>query len=239
MFVFLQNILFSQTYTVLYEKTQKPDLGGQLDQIKDIALRRQLESRLIITSFELQHKDGTSNFFAAKEQSGNTNNKNDALDLERNHSNINVIKVGGNSSNSAISYKDISKRVYLQSANLMGKDFLIKDTLSSYDWELSNETRIIGDYVCKKAISLHDDQEITAWYAPSIPINDGPDEYYGLPGLIIELSVGNTVFNALSIKETPGISIKKPSGGKEITRKEYEKMRNERMEALRQQYSNN
>lgn len=238
MFVFVQNILFSQAYTVLYEKTQKPDLDGQLDQIKDIALRRQLESRIIITPFELQHKDGTSNFSDVKEESGNKNNTDDPLKLENNHTNINVIKVGDNSS-SAISYKDISNKIYLKSANLMGKDFLIKDTLSFYDWQLSNETRIIGDYVCKKAISLHDNQEITAWYAPSIPINDGPDEYYGLPGLIMELSIGNTVFNALSIKETPDISIKKPSGGKEITKKEYEKMRNERMEALRQQYSNN
>jgi predicted GIY-YIG superfamily endonuclease len=34
---------------------------------------------------------------------------------------------------------------------------------------------------------------ITAWYTPEIPINQGPENYWGLPGLILEVTDGKTV----------------------------------------------
>ena len=33
---------------------------------------------------------------------------------------------------------------------------------------------------------------VTAWYTPQIPVNQGPGEYWGLPGLILEVSSGRT-----------------------------------------------
>ena len=30
--------------------------------------------------------------------------------------------------------------------------------------------------------------EVTAWYTPEIPINQGPADYWGLPGLILEVN---------------------------------------------------
>ena len=33
--------------------------------------------------------------------------------------------------------------------------------------------------------------EVVAWYSPMIPVSQGPTEYWGLPGLILELSAGN------------------------------------------------
>ncbi|HQK40313.1 MAG TPA: GLPGLI family protein, partial [Flavobacterium alvei] len=34
---------------------------------------------------------------------------------------------------------------------------------------------------------------VTAWYTPEIPVNQGPDSYWGLPGLILEINDGKTV----------------------------------------------
>ena len=33
---------------------------------------------------------------------------------------------------------------------------------------------------------------ITAWYSPEIPVSQGPENYWGLPGLILEVNDGKT-----------------------------------------------
>ncbi len=236
-FIVAQNFLFAQTYTVTYEKEQKPNLKGQLSQIKDPVLRKQLESRVIVTSYQLLHKDGVSNFSVKQENEDKAADETLALESAQTKANVNVVKVGAESGSSTI-YKDLANKVFLKSSNLAGKGFLVKDKLVDYNWKLSEETKTIGNYVCKKASTIHNGKEITAWYAPSIPINDGPDEYYGLPGLIIELSDGNITYNALSVQKTPDISIIKPSKGKEISKAKYQKLKQERIEAIKQQFKN-
>ena len=219
-FIFIQNILFSQTYTVVYEKEQRVNLKGQLSQIKD----------------ELLHKDGASNFI---KKEANENKKDETLELvgAQTKANVNVVKIERNSK-ASILYKGLADGTYLRSSNLMGKEFLVKDTLTVYNWKKSKETKAIGNYVCQKATSIHDGKKITAWYSPSIPISDGPNEYYGLPGLIIQLTEGDTVYNALSVQETPDISITKPSKGKEISKANYQKLKEDRIEAIKQQFGN-
>jgi GLPGLI family protein len=34
---------------------------------------------------------------------------------------------------------------------------------------------------------------ITAWYTPEIPVNQGPENYWELPSLILEINDGKTV----------------------------------------------
>ncbi|MDJ0645247.1 MAG: GLPGLI family protein [Flavobacteriaceae bacterium] len=65
---------------------------------------------------------------------------------------------------------------------------------------------------------------ITAWYSPQIPVSQGPGEYYGLPGLILEVHAGRTTILCTKIVLNPGEkeTIKAPTKGKEVTRKEYD-----------------
>jgi GLPGLI family protein len=64
---------------------------------------------------------------------------------------------------------------------------------------------------------------VTAWYTPQIPVSTGPDTYYGLPGLILELNAGRTIMLctevAISSKEV--LEIEAPNKGKEVSRDEY------------------
>lgn len=64
------------------------------------------------------------------------------------------------------------------------------------DWELHDETKMIGDYLCFKATTFHTitnprgkvfKHNFTAWYTPQLPYKFGPAGYGNLPGLIIEL----------------------------------------------------
>ena len=57
-----------------------------------------------------------------------------------------------------------------------------------FDWELSSDTDTIGTIPCQKATCYFGKRHWTAWFAPSIPISDGPYKFCGLPGLIIKIS---------------------------------------------------
>ena len=63
-------------------------------------------------------------------------------------------------------------------------------------WELHDETKKIGEYLCFKATTFYTTtnpkgkvfkHDFTAWYTPQIPYRFGPVGYGNLPGLIIEL----------------------------------------------------
>jgi GLPGLI family protein len=66
--------------------------------------------------------------------------------------------------------------------------------------------------------------EVEAWYTPQIPVSHGPSEYWGLPGLILEVSAGNTTILCSKVVMNPQekIKIEAPNKGKEITKSEYQ-----------------
>jgi len=41
-------------------------------------------------------------------------------------------------------------------------------------------------------IEIPKEIEIIAWYTPQIPVPQGPGEYFGLPGLILEIQADRT-----------------------------------------------
>lgn len=67
---------------------------------------------------------------------------------------------------------------------------------------------------------------ITAWYTPEIPVNQGPDKYWGLPGLILEINDGKTVILCSKIVLNPKekATIKPSTTGKIISQKEYDEI---------------
>lgn len=176
-------------------------------------------------------------------------------------------------------YKNVKTKELLQSKDLLGKQFLIKDSLQTLDWKLTGETRNIGKYTCFKAIALKTktgfdfssfgrrgpnekpkdstktdskdikDKEkesnevpeeiiVTAWYTPQIPVNQGPDVYWGLPGLILEISADKTTMLCSKIVLNPAEKekIKVPSKGKEVTQGEYDVIMKAKMEEMREMF---
>lgn len=77
---------------------------------------------------------------------------------------------------------------------------------------------------------------VTAWYSPDIPVNQGPENYWGLPGLILEVSDGKTVILCSKIVMNPKEKkeIKAPKKGTTVTQKEYDKIVAEKMEEWRE-----
>lgn len=174
----------------------------------------------------------------------------------------------GGFSSGGTKYKNTKDKVALESTEFFGKKFLISDEMEPLQWELGSETKQIGNYTCYKATLLKDpnpldfsnfrrprnnDSEekkegeakkevkqtlVTAWYTPQVPVSSGPGEYWGLPGLILEVNEGNTTILCTEIVLNPSekASIDAPSKGKKITRKKYTETVTKKMEELRQNF---
>ena len=77
--------------------------------------------------------------------------------------------------------------------------------------------------------------EVEAWYTLQIPVSHGPGEYWGLPGLILEVSAGNTTMLCSKVVMNPKetIKIEAPDKGKEITKSEYQATIQSKMTEMR------
>ncbi|WP_136466175.1 GLPGLI family protein [Flagellimonas onchidii] len=175
-------------------------------------------------------------------------------------------------------YKNVQEKRYLSQSEMFGKQFLIKDSLAQWEWELGSETKKIGNYTCYKATAIIEpdsttferlrrmargprtrqggerdstrsntvlsrieeprERVVTVWYTPEIPISQGPGDYWGLPGLILEVNDGRTtilctkiVLNAEDAEE-----IKIPSKGKEVSQAEYDKILGEKMDEMSERF---
>ncbi|MEO9513401.1 MAG: GLPGLI family protein [Flavobacteriaceae bacterium] len=186
-------------------------------------------------------------------------------------------------------YKNIQAQNYVNESELLGKQFLIKDNLSNWEWKLSSETKKIGNYTCYKATTVQkadttmlerfrglrpgprgnrdsgEEREakkdtvktdstksnsllsrieapkeriITAWYAPEIPISQGPGPYWGLPGLILEINDGRTAIlcSKIILNTEEKEEIKAPSKGKEVSQQEYDKIVSEKMKEMSERF---
>lgn len=79
--------------------------------------------------------------------------------------------------------------------------------------------------------------EVEAWYTPQIPVAHGPSEYWGLPGLILEVTTGDTTIlcSKIVLNPTEKIEIEAPNKGKEIDKKSYQETIVEKMKEFRAQ----
>ena len=85
------------------------------------------------------------------------------------------------------------------------------------------------------ALDMPKETVITAWYTPEIPVNQGPRNYWGLPGLILEVNDGKTVILCSKVVLNPKVKteIKAPTKGKVTTQKELDETVVKKMEEFR------
>ncbi|MES2778159.1 MAG: GLPGLI family protein [Bacteroidota bacterium] len=91
-----------------------------------------------------------------------------------------------------------------------------------------------GGDSASRAPRVMPDQPAVAWYADDIPSPSGPDDFGGLPGLIlyIDINEGSLVFTPLSFETKPG-TVKAPSGAKKISREEYRALAEQQIGGMR------
>lgn len=111
--------------------------------------------------------------------------------------------------------------------------------------EGEKKAETVKDTTKAKKTNFTDDWEmpkenvITAWYCPEIPVNQGPENYWGLPGLILEVNDGKTVIlcSKLVLNSKDKVEIKPVSKGKVVTQKEFDETVKKKMEEMREMNS--
>lgn len=147
---------------------------------------------------------------------------------------------------------------------IFGKEFLIEEPLVRPDWKLIDESKKIGDYNCFKAELLipvtekekkeyeeflkkeeikpalfkmdkPEDKVVTAWYTPEIPVSFGPNNYWGLPGLILEINEGESIIlcSKVTLSNKEKSKIKVPITGQKVSQDEFDKIKKKKEDSMR------
>jgi len=174
----------------------------------------------------------------------------------------------GGSGGSDVLYKNIKDQNYIDQKETMGKKFLIKDSITTIEWQLESDTKYIGEYLCFKATYTKqipvnnfsfssnsnkaevdneemeeelemEERTISAWYTPQIPVSNGPANYQGLPGLILEIHDGKltVICSKIVINPEDKIEIEKPSKGKEVNQADYDKIMDKKTKEMMERYA--
>ena len=111
--------------------------------------------------------------------------------------------------------------------NMRAKDETKKDDKKE---EKEKSTNFMDGFEMPKEIL------ITAWYTPEIPVNQGPEGYWGLPGLILEVNDGKTIIlcSKVVMNAKEKAEIKAPKVGKEVTQKEYDEIVTAKMKEMQE-----
>lgn len=160
-----------------------------------------------------------------------------------------VIMLGGRSSETYVHFGENRK---VKATEIFGEAFLITDTINKHNWKLVDETKTIAGHLCKKAVTTTksvrqtvrisaagkepdkvntptpkpEDIEVVAWYAVDLHSSAGPENYMGLPGVVLEVDVDNNgiVFSAQEVRPLSDLSqLKAPKKGRKVTPEEYNK----------------
>lgn len=85
-----------------------------------------------------------------------------------------------------IIFNDFAKDSCIAEKKVFEKTYLVKDTLRSYPWKISEEFRKIAGFNCRRAETIiMDSIYVIAFYADGILTNGGPEGFNGLPGMIL------------------------------------------------------
>ncbi|RDB06780.1 GLPGLI family protein [Runella aurantiaca] len=127
-------------------------------------------------------------------------------------------------------HRNFEQEKLIENHEMLGKTYLLEDSLMTYNWRIQNQIKDVAGYVCMKAETFDPikNHKITAWFAQDIPVPAGPERYFGLPGLILELDIndGDVIVAAqkVELKNVDKELALPKMKGKKIKNNDYDQM---------------
>jgi len=118
-----------------------------------------------------------------------------------------VLDFIGQMASGNIVYTDLSTREFIGLKGVMGKQFLIRDSIRKINWKLKAETRDIAGFHCHRADAyIMDSLYVIAFFCDQIATQGGPESFTGLPGLILGVALpkSNITWFATKVESRQG-----------------------------------
>lgn len=121
-----------------------------------------------------------------------------------------------------IVFSDLDKRQSISKKNVYDLSFLVSDSTRSIQWKITDETRTIAGFECRRANAvIMDSIYIVAFYTDEITTTGGPESFNGLPGMILGVAIPHehiTWFATKVFSETiADVNLIAPVKGKKTT----------------------
>lgn len=89
-----------------------------------------------------------------------------------------------------IIYTDLQHQTFVKKGNVFGQSFLLSDSVRKVEWRITNDTRDIAGFECRKAVGkILDSVYIIAFYTDQIPVTGGPLSFCNLPGMVLGIAI--------------------------------------------------
>lgn len=136
--------------------------------------------------------------------------------------------------------RDFERRLIHDAVTMLGKTYIIEDSLHEQNWKILNDMKEVAGHVCMNAFweDTVKHQRITVWFALDLPVPAGPERLCGLPGIILEADYndGALVLTADKIEFKPltnEMDLPKKIKGKKVKEAEYQTAIKKHMEEKR------
>lgn len=133
-----------------------------------------------------------------------------------------------------IVYSDLSKKASVIHKKVYGDEFLVQDSIRKIKWKITDESREIAGYKCRRANGIMlDSIYIVAFYSDDIWVSGGPESFNGLPGMILGVVLPHENLSWYATKvidqAIPENDIVRPKGGAPISGKQLKSTLSEAM----------
>jgi GLPGLI family protein len=117
-------------------------------------------------------------------------------------------------------YTDFNTSRLTMQKNMWGSMLNVEDSMRKLKWRITNESRVIAGFNCRKAVTqIFDSVYVFAFYTDEILLTGGPCSISGLPGMILGVTIPRLYTSWIATKvsvTTVNESIIKP-----VTAKKY------------------
>jgi GLPGLI family protein len=126
-----------------------------------------------------------------------------------------------------IVYNDLATNQSTIQKTVFEEVFLLKDTTRKINWKITDETRVIAGYPCRRANAIvMDSIYVVAFYTDKIHVSGGPETFTGLPGMILGVALPHenvswfaTKVNDIAIEDK---ALTPPKKGKPVTNQTFQ-----------------